>query len=59
MRTILALSAYHLARFRRIKKGYYVSVGMDHNQIACRLAVEAMNNLEDLTKQKLTRDVSA
>lgn len=51
MRTILALSAIHLAHFRREKRDYYVSVAMEHHQVACRLAVEVMNDLENLTRQ--------
>lgn len=50
MRTILALSAIHLGHFRRERRDYYVSVGLDHHQVACRLAVEVMNDIESLKK---------
>jgi hypothetical protein len=50
MRTILSLSAVHLAHFRRHRRDLYVGVAMDHHQIACRLAVSAMNNLDTLTR---------
>lgn len=50
MRTILALSAVHLAHFRRDRRDFYVGFGMDHHQVACRLAVAVMDKLDNLTQ---------
>lgn len=50
MRTILALSAVHLAHFRRDRHGFYVRVAMDHHQVACRLAVSVMDHPDNLTQ---------
>lgn len=50
MRTILALSALHLARFRHDRRDFYVNVGLDHYQIASRLATSRMDHLELFTR---------
>ncbi|KAH8176536.1 C6 zinc finger protein [Sarocladium implicatum] len=51
MRTILGLSALHLARFRHDKKDYYINVGLNHYQVASRLATRRMDHLELLTRE--------
>jgi hypothetical protein len=51
MRSLLAVSAVHLAHFRRDREQFYVGIGMEHHQVACRSAVSSMNNLESLTQQ--------
>ena len=51
MRTILGLSALHLARFRHNKADYYIHVGLNHYQVASRLATRLMDDLERLTRE--------
>lgn len=49
MRAILAVSALHLAHFRRDKRHFYINIGMQHHQLASRLAVSIMNNTSSLS----------
>jgi hypothetical protein len=51
MRTILALSALHLAHFRHDKKDYYINVGLGHYQVASRLATSRMDQSDRLTRE--------
>ena len=51
MRTILALSALHLARFRLEKRDYYIHVGLRHYQVACRQATALMDHVDNLTRE--------
>ena len=47
MRTILALSALHLAHFRREKTDVYVNRALSHHQVASRQATALMSELKE------------
>lgn len=45
MRSILAVSALHLSRYRPQKKGLYLERAMQHHQAASSAAIEQMTDL--------------
>ncbi|KAH6652948.1 hypothetical protein BKA67DRAFT_568053 [Truncatella angustata] len=45
MRTLLAISALHIAHHRKQSFDYYVSLAMAHHQAASRTAMELMTNI--------------
>lgn len=55
MRTILGLSALHIAHFRRDKADVYINVAMDHHRVACRLAISVMDHLDNLGIEDVER----
>ncbi|KAI1333783.1 hypothetical protein F5Y15DRAFT_403972 [Xylariaceae sp. FL0016] len=53
MRTILAVSALHLAHYRPQMRDYYQSIAMNHHQIASRAVMDLMSDINPDTAQSL------
>jgi hypothetical protein len=53
MHCILAISALHLARFRRDRTDYYAGVALIHHHMAAQVAVPLMGDIQPFNAENL------